>query len=175
MYEAQEYDYNAILLDVMLPFYGWELLTGLARRRRPPLLMSTARDASADRVRGLDNSADDYLVTFFDPSQLLMRAHPSWGCGCANRFWRGSSLYRRALRLAAQRSRVSCRANTRCSNTSCCIAAKSSSAPSVKPSPKHTATTSSSKAKSGKEAPSRSSCCQRPVETVRRIALILTQ
>jgi two-component system OmpR family response regulator len=56
--------YAAIVLDVMLPgFDGFELCRKLrAAGMWAPVLMLTARDAVADRVRGLDAGADDYLV-----------------------------------------------------------------------------------------------------------------
>lgn len=67
-------DYDAIVLDVMLPgLHGWEVLTRLRERKRTPVLMLTARDRTADRVRGLDSGADDYLVKPFDLAELLAR------------------------------------------------------------------------------------------------------
>jgi two-component system, OmpR family, response regulator len=72
--KAQEHDYDAILLDAMLPvFDGWELLARLRKTKTTLVLMLTARDASADRVRGLDSGADDYLVKPFDLPELLAR------------------------------------------------------------------------------------------------------
>lgn len=72
--KAQERDYDAILLDAMLPvFDGWELLARLRKAKATPVLMLTARDASADRVRGLDGGADDYVVKPFDLPELLAR------------------------------------------------------------------------------------------------------
>jgi len=48
---------------VMLPkMDGWELLARLRKTKRTPVLMLTARDQTADRVRGLDTGADDYLI-----------------------------------------------------------------------------------------------------------------
>lgn len=74
LYKAQEHDYDAILLDAMLPvFDGWELLARLRKTKKTPVLMLTARDASADRVRGLDGGADDYVVKPFDLAELLAR------------------------------------------------------------------------------------------------------
>src|SRR5262245_8639326 len=71
---AESHDYDAIVLDVMLPrLEGWEILARLRRRRQTPVLMLTARDALPDRVRGLDLGADDYLVKPFDRSELLAR------------------------------------------------------------------------------------------------------
>src|SRR3954454_3353330 len=60
---AAETDYDAIVLDVMLPA-GWGFEVCGTRRRRgvgSPVLMLTARDAVSDRVEGLDSGADDYL------------------------------------------------------------------------------------------------------------------
>jgi two-component system OmpR family response regulator len=74
LFKAESYDYDAIVLDIMLPVLdGWELLERLRRRKRTPVLMLTARDASKDRVRGLDTGADDYLVKPFDLPELLAR------------------------------------------------------------------------------------------------------
>jgi two-component system, OmpR family, response regulator len=74
LYKAETYNYDALILDVMLPqLDGWELLARLRRTKPTPVLMLTARDTHADRVRGLDNGADDYLVKPFDLSELLAR------------------------------------------------------------------------------------------------------
>ncbi len=74
LYKAQSTDYDAIVLDVMLPrLDGWELLARLREKKTTPVLMLTARDRSADRVRGLDTGADDYLVKPFDIPELLAR------------------------------------------------------------------------------------------------------
>lgn len=74
LYKATETDYDAILLDAMLPVIdGWEVLARLRRKKATPVLMLTARDASADRVRGLDGGADDYVVKPFDLAELLAR------------------------------------------------------------------------------------------------------
>lgn len=72
---ASEQRYALLLLDVMLPgISGWEVCQRLrARRDLMPILMLTARDASADRVRGLDTGADDYLPKPFDFPELLAR------------------------------------------------------------------------------------------------------
>ena len=62
-YKAENSDYDAIVLDVMLPkLDGWQLLRRLRKTRKTPVMMLTARDASRDRVRGLDTGADDYVV-----------------------------------------------------------------------------------------------------------------
>src|SRR6266481_5870019 len=74
LYKAESWDYDAIVLDVMLPkLDGWGLLAKLRKAKKTPVLMLTARDASRDRVRGLDSGADDYLVKPFDLAELLAR------------------------------------------------------------------------------------------------------
>jgi two-component system response regulator QseB len=68
--------YDLALLDLGLPRRdGLEILKGLRRAGRAlPVVIITARDAVADRVTGLDNGADDYLVKPFDLDELLARA-----------------------------------------------------------------------------------------------------
>jgi two-component system OmpR family response regulator len=74
LFKARSYDYDAVVLDVMLPgLDGWEILERLRKEKRTPVLMLTARDATKDRVRGLDTGADDYLVKPFDLPELLAR------------------------------------------------------------------------------------------------------
>lgn len=72
--KAKATDYDAIVLDVMLPkLDGWGVLKGLRDTKRTPVLMLTARDALPDRVKGLDQGADDYLTKPFDLEELLAR------------------------------------------------------------------------------------------------------
>ena len=74
LYKAESWDYDAIVLDVLLPkLDGWGVLQKLRRAKKTPVLMLTARDTSKDRVRGLDTGADDYLVKPFDLAELLAR------------------------------------------------------------------------------------------------------
>ena len=74
LFKAESYDYDAVLLDVMLPeLDGWELLARLRRKKQTPVLMLTARDAHGDRIKGLDTGADDYLIKPFDLGELLAR------------------------------------------------------------------------------------------------------
>jgi two-component system OmpR family response regulator len=73
-FNAEGTDYDAIVLDVMLPgMDGWEILARLRKLKKTPVLMLTARDQSRDRVRGLDTGADDYVVKPFDLPELLAR------------------------------------------------------------------------------------------------------
>lgn len=73
--EAAVNEYDAIVLDVMLPRRtGLEVCAELRRRgRQTPILMLTARDALRDRVAGLDSGADDYVVKPFELDELLAR------------------------------------------------------------------------------------------------------
>src|SRR2546422_2923363 len=67
LYKAESWDYDAVVLDVMLPkLDGWGVLQKLRKIKKVPVLMLTARSASRDRVRGLDTGADDYVVKPFD-------------------------------------------------------------------------------------------------------------
>ncbi|MGO8764996.1 MAG: response regulator transcription factor [Limisphaerales bacterium] len=73
-YKAENYEYDAVVLDVMLPkMDGWEILARLRKIKKTPVLMLTARDQSSDRVRGLDTGADDYVIKPFDLSELFAR------------------------------------------------------------------------------------------------------
>lgn len=74
LYKARTWDYDALVLDVMLPGRdGWQVLAELRKTKATPVLMLTARDTVRDRVRGLDAGADDYLVKPFDIPELLAR------------------------------------------------------------------------------------------------------
>ncbi|HEX9611737.1 MAG TPA: response regulator transcription factor [Gemmatimonadales bacterium] len=72
---AHVYEYDMIVLDVMLPKKtGLQLATELRREgRKTPVLMLTARDTTEDVVRGLDAGADDYLTKPFKFDELLAR------------------------------------------------------------------------------------------------------
>ena len=72
---ATEYDYDAIVLDLMIPAIdGVGVCTELrARGRWAPVLMLTARGGVQDRIRGLDAGADDYMVKPFAFGELLAR------------------------------------------------------------------------------------------------------
>jgi two-component system, OmpR family, copper resistance phosphate regulon response regulator CusR len=67
-------DYDLVVLDVMLPGVdGWSVLQEIRERKQTPVLFLTARDDVADRVKGLELGADDYLVKPFAFSELLAR------------------------------------------------------------------------------------------------------
>src|SRR5919201_5117139 len=75
LWMAEATDYDAIVLDLMLP--GIDGFAVCRRLRdegvRSPVLMLTARDAVRDRVAGLDGGADDYLTKPFSYAELLAR------------------------------------------------------------------------------------------------------
>ncbi|HEX8863532.1 MAG TPA: response regulator transcription factor [Actinomycetes bacterium] len=75
LWHATETEYDAIVLDIMLPgMDGLEVTRRLrAQRRWTPVLLLTARDAIDDRVVGLDAGADDYLVKPFSFAELAAR------------------------------------------------------------------------------------------------------
>jgi two-component system OmpR family response regulator len=68
-------DYDAVVLDVMLPGPdGFSVCRQMrSADRRSPVLMLTARTDVSDRIRGLDAGADDYLVKPFDFGELVAR------------------------------------------------------------------------------------------------------
>lgn len=68
-------DYDGVILDIMMPKAdGFAVLRALRERgKTTPVLFLTARDAIADRVRGLDSGANDYLVKPFAFEELLAR------------------------------------------------------------------------------------------------------
>ena len=73
--KAHVYDYDALVVDVMLPGKtGYEIVHDLRREGRTvPVLLLTARDAKEDVVRGLDAGADDYVTKPFSFDELLAR------------------------------------------------------------------------------------------------------
>ena len=74
LFNAEGTDYDAIVLDVMLPgMDGWEILRRLRKSKKTPVLMLTARDQTRDRVKGLDIGADDYVVKPFDLEEVFAR------------------------------------------------------------------------------------------------------
>ena len=74
-YIAETTPYDLIVLDIMLPKKdGFTLCQELRMKKvNTPILMLTAKDSVADRVKGLDSGADDYLVKPFAFSELLAR------------------------------------------------------------------------------------------------------
>lgn len=74
LHKAKAWDYDAIVLDWMLPgMDGMEFLRQLRRDKKTPVLLLTARDTVGDRVHGLDSGADDYVVKPCSLRELLAR------------------------------------------------------------------------------------------------------
>lgn len=64
-----------VVLDAMMPVQdGWDTCREFKRLHSAPVLMLTARGLTADKVRGFELGADDYVVKPFDPQELLARA-----------------------------------------------------------------------------------------------------
>lgn len=75
LYKAREWDYDLIILDIMLPqLDGWQVLEELRKEKVTPILMLTALSQTTDKVRGLNGGADDYLAKPFDLNELLARS-----------------------------------------------------------------------------------------------------
>jgi two-component system OmpR family response regulator len=87
LWMARAHDYDAIVLDVMLPgLDGFETCANLrAQGVWAPVLMLTARDAVDDRVSGLDAGADDYLTKPFSFAELRARLRALVRRGAAER------------------------------------------------------------------------------------------
>jgi two-component system phosphate regulon response regulator OmpR len=67
-------EFDLLILDVMMPGEdGFSLARWVRSRQSTPVLMLTARDASADRIEGLTIGADDYLAKPFEPRELVLR------------------------------------------------------------------------------------------------------
>jgi len=74
LFNATSWEYDAIVLDLMLPrLDGWSLLRKLREKKKTPVLILTARDAVVDRVKGLNTGADDYLTKPFSLDELVAR------------------------------------------------------------------------------------------------------
>jgi two-component system, OmpR family, copper resistance phosphate regulon response regulator CusR len=73
---AIEHDYDVIVLDAMLPgIDGFSVLRALREVKQTPVIMLTARDRVEDRIKGLRDGADDYLIKPFSFLELLARLH----------------------------------------------------------------------------------------------------
>jgi two-component system copper resistance phosphate regulon response regulator CusR len=84
---ASKHDYDLVILDLMLPgLSGTELLERIRKKSSDtPILILTARDATADKVRHFEAGADDYLTKPFAFAELLVRAKSLLRRGPINR------------------------------------------------------------------------------------------
>ena len=74
LWKAQNTDYDAIILDLMMPrMHGGEVLRELRNTKTTPVLVLNARDAPSDKVANLNLGADDYLTKPFDLDELIAR------------------------------------------------------------------------------------------------------
>ncbi|TKI06536.1 heavy metal response regulator transcription factor [Martelella alba] len=74
LFLALEQEYDAIVLDVMLPgLDGWQVMEIIRKKSDVPVLFLTARDQVQDRIHGLELGADDYLIKPFSFTELLLR------------------------------------------------------------------------------------------------------
>jgi len=75
VYHVEINDYDVLILDVMIPgLDGFATCRAIrSAGKRMPILMLTARDATEDRILGLDSGADDYLTKPFEFGELLAR------------------------------------------------------------------------------------------------------
>lgn len=74
LFQALEYHYDAVVLDVMLPgLNGWQVMEVLRKKSAVPVLFLTARDDVQDRIHGLELGAEDYLVKPFSFTELVLR------------------------------------------------------------------------------------------------------
>ena len=70
--KLKENGYQLVVLDVMMPGAdGFEVLSEIRKESGVPILMFTARNDSASKVRGLRGGADDYLTKPFDMDELM--------------------------------------------------------------------------------------------------------
>ena len=70
----RSFDPDLVLLDIMLPVMdGWSVLKKIREESKTPVIMLTAKGETADRVTGLEQGADDYIVKQFENKKVLAR------------------------------------------------------------------------------------------------------
>ena len=122
--QARTVDYDAVVLDLMLPGRsGLQVLRDI-RARKPslPVLILTAKDSVEDRVSGLDSGADDYMAKPFALAELSARLRALLRRGSAARDAAARSPISRwtpsaARSAAAGAGSISSRRSTRCSSS----------------------------------------------------------
>ena len=121
--QARTVDYDAVVLDLMLPGRsGFQVLRDIrARKASLPVVILTAKDALDDRIAGLDSGADDYMVKPFALAELSARLRAVLRRGAPrDNVLRVADLeldtLARSVRRAGRKIDLKPR-NTRCSNT----------------------------------------------------------
>lgn len=72
--KALAYDYDVILLDIMMPeMDGIEVCEALREEKNTPVIMLTAKGEESNRVQGFEAGADDYIVKPFSPREVILR------------------------------------------------------------------------------------------------------
>ncbi|HTZ76688.1 MAG TPA: response regulator transcription factor [Stellaceae bacterium] len=72
--KLRNFDFDLMVVDVMMPGEsGFDLTTSVKAERRVPILLLTAMAEAENRIRGLEQGADDYLVKPFEPRELVLR------------------------------------------------------------------------------------------------------
>ena len=67
---------DLVLLDIMLPVMdGWSVLKKIRAESKTPVIMLTAKGETSDKVTGLEEGADDYIVKPFETKEVLARIH----------------------------------------------------------------------------------------------------
>ncbi len=72
--EAMVWDYDIILLDIMLPWIDWlEVCRSIQNSKKTPIIMITAFSTAENKLTGFDAGADDYIVKPFDLKEMVSR------------------------------------------------------------------------------------------------------
>jgi len=72
----RSYQPDLVLLDIMLPVMdGWSVLKKIRAESKAPVIMLTAKGETSDKVTGLEQGADDYIVKPFETKEVLARIH----------------------------------------------------------------------------------------------------
>ena len=137
--KAEEVRPDIVLLDIVMPdLDGIEVMRQLRERRPVPVILLTAKGSTADKAKGLDLGADDYIAKPFHPDELAARVRAVLrrssrrqpGCG-RPRLRRHRDRPRAAAGDPRRRARSSCRGPSgSCSSTWRRTPARSSSTPS---------------------------------------------
>ncbi|MBO9128292.1 response regulator transcription factor [Bacillus sp. 165] len=74
IYKAEEFDYDLIILDIMMPGKdGIEVCKEIREKKATPIIMLTAKGEEVNRVQGFEVGTDDYIVKPFSPREVVLR------------------------------------------------------------------------------------------------------